>query len=130
MATSLNRGVPARDAGYQMVQYIGGRIQAAAGGGAVNVKLGTLPAGSIMLAAYSKVATAITGGTPVLALGTASGGTQIQGTMAEAAGFEVVLPAGTLAGPLTADTDVWAGISGGATAGDAYIVVLFAKPIA
>jgi hypothetical protein len=130
MVTSLNQGVPARDFGYEVSQYIAGRITALASGAAVNVKIGTVPAGSIITGIFSRVQTAITGGTPVLALGTASGGSQVQGTMAEAAGSELVFPAASLTLPLAADTDIWAGISGGATAGDAYIAVGFIKPVA
>jgi hypothetical protein len=50
--------------------------------------------------------------------------------MAEAAGSELVFPAASLTLPLAADTDIWAGISGGATVGDAYIAVGFIKPVA
>lgn len=129
MVTSLNSQVPAREAGYQMSAYVAGRITAVAAGTTINVKIGRLPAGAIITHIVSRVATAFTGGTPALGLGTASAGTQIQATMAEAAGSEIVFPAASLVLPLTADTDVWATISGGATAGDAYIVVFFAKPI-
>ncbi len=130
MVSQLNRGTPARDQGYEMIQYIAGSIVADAGGAAVNVKLGTIPAGAIILQANSRVQTAITGGTPVLGLGTASGGTQIQGVMSEAAGSEVVFPAAGIVLPLTADTDVWATLTGGATAGQAFIAVSFIKPVA
>lgn len=130
MVTSLNTSNPAREAGYEMVQYIAGRIQADAGGATVNRKIGTLPAGAIITTIVSRVATAFTGGTPALALGTASGGTQIQTTMAETAGSEQVFPLAALVLPLASDTDVWAGMSGGATAGDAYIIVGFVKPLA
>src|SRR6266576_225939 len=130
MVSQLNRGTPARDQGYEMIQYIAGSIVADAGGAAVNVKLGTIPAGAIILQANARVQTAITGGTPVLGLGTASGGTQIQGVMSEAAGSEVVFPAAGIVLPLTADTDVWATLTGGATAGQAFIAVSFIKPVA
>lgn len=129
MVTTLNTDRPAREAGYQMVQYIAGRITAVAAGSTVNVKIGTLPQGAIIASIISRVATAFTGGTPALGLGTASGGTQIQATMAEAAGSEQVFPAASLVMPLTAPTDVWATMSGGATAGDAYIIVGFVKPV-
>jgi hypothetical protein len=130
MVTSLNTDKPAREAGYEMLQYVAGRIQAIAAGSSVNVKIGRLPAGAVITAIHTKVATAITGGTPVLSVGTSSGGTQIQGTIAEAAGSETLLPAAALVMPLTAETDVWVNITGGATAGDAYVIVLFAKPLA
>jgi hypothetical protein len=130
MGTSLNTGVPARDIGYQMLQYVAGRVTALASGAAVAQKIGTVPAGAIITSIISRVATAITGGTPVLALGTSStAGTQIQGTMAETAGSEQVFPASSLVMPLAADTEVWAHITGGATAGDAYIAVGFIKPV-
>jgi hypothetical protein len=130
MVTSLNTGIPSREAGYEMVQYVSGRIQADAGGAVVNRKIGSIPAGAIITSIVTKVATAVTGGTPVLAFGTSSGGTQLQGTVAEAAGSEALLPAASLVMPLVAPIDVWAGISGGATAGDAYVAVFFIKPVA
>jgi hypothetical protein len=128
MVTSLNRGNPARETGYEMVQYIAGRVTLA--GADVNVKVGTLPAGSIILWVHSKVVTAITGGTPVLAVGVASGGSTLVATMAEAAGSELLQPLTTVVQPLAADTDIWAGTSGAATAGDAVITVGFCKPLA
>jgi|SRR5262245_3563138 len=130
MVTRLNTGTPAREAGYEMLQYIAGSITADTGGAVVNVKIGTVPSGAIITTIINRVATAITGGTPVLALGTSSGGTQVQGTLAETAGSEQVFPLSTLTLPLTADTDVWAGISGTATAGTAYLTVFFIKPVA
>lgn len=129
MVTSLNSQLSAREAGYQMHAYVAGRVQALAAGTTVNQKIGRLPAGAIITGISTKIATAITGGTPVLAVGTASGGTQIQGTIAEAAGSENLLPAAALVMPLAAETDVWVGISGGATAGDAYVIVFFVKPL-
>lgn len=130
MVTSLNTTKAAREAGYEMAQYIAGRITALAAGTTVNVQIGTIPAGAIITHIISKVATAFTGGTPALGLGVASGGTTLQSTMAEAAGSEQVFPAAAIVMPLAAPTEVWATISGGATAGDAYIVVHFVKPVA
>jgi hypothetical protein len=133
MVASLNQSTPAREAGYQMSQYIAGRLTLNGIADNAKVKIGTLPAGSIITAIHSKVATAITGGTPVLGLGTTNAlvGTtgNIQNVFAETAGSELVQPLAALVMPLAADTDVWAGTSGGATAGDAYITVAFVKPL-
>lgn len=129
MVTSLNNQNPAREAGYEMVQYLAGRV--ALTGADRNVKLGTLPAGSIILGIASRVATAITGGTPALGVGNVSGGNQFSGALTVTAGSQLIPPATTTGGPLAIDTDVYFGTAaGGATAGDAYAAVLFIKPLA
>lgn len=143
MVTSLNRGTSAREAGYEMMQYIAARI------GPITadtiVKVGTVPAGAVITSIASRVVTAIAGGTPVFNLGgTAAGvalpanpptGTAILNvTLAEAAGSELVVPvtqsSGPLVMPFATDVDIYATTSGGTTSGDAYIVVSFAKPLA
>ena|SRR5215471_6406169 len=131
MVSQLNQGTPARDAGYEMTQYISGHIIATSAGAAVNVKIGTIPAGSLITQFISRVSTAITGGAAqTLALGTRSNsGSELQVALSEAVGQEVVFPTSTIAMPLASDTDVWANISSGATAGDAYIVAQFIKPV-
>jgi hypothetical protein len=137
MVTTLNSRTPAREAGYEMLQYIAARLTLTAADTPV-VKVGTLPAGSVIVGIASRVATAVTGGTPVLGVGSvaaggavpAVGGTgNVQTTMAEAAGSELVFPLAALTLPFTVDTDIYVGTSGGATAGDVYIMVLFAKPL-
>lgn len=132
MVSQLNRSATARDVGYEMVQYICGRLTLA--GADASARIGTLPAGAVITGIHSRVVTAVTGGTPVLGVGTTSslvGGTgDIQATMAEAAGSETVFPASSFVMPLAADTAVWAGTSGGATAGDVIISVSFVKPLA
>ncbi len=130
MVTSLNTTRAPREAGYEMAQYVAGRITAVAAGSVVNVQIGTVPAGAVITHIISRVATAFTGGTPALGLGVASGGTTLQATMSEAAGSEQVFPAAAISMPSTSPIEVWATISGGATAGDAYIIVHFIKPIA
>lgn len=132
MTTSLNNQVPARESGYQNVQYIAGRLTLTAAD-TPKKKIGTLPQGAIITGISSKVSTAVTGGTPVLGLGTTSAlvgaSGDIQNVMAEAAGSENLVPLAALVQPLAADTDVWIGTSGGATAGDVYCAVTFIKPI-
>lgn len=138
MVTQLNSRTTARDAGYEFLQYIAGRVTLTAADTPV-VKLGTIPAGCVIVAIFSRVATAITGGTPVFGIGSvAAGGAvpsvggsgNVQTVLAEAAGSEVVFPLAALTMPFTVDTDIYAGTTGGATAGDAYVVVAFAKPLA
>ena len=101
-------------------------------------KIGTIPAGAIVLAIYSRVATIVAGGTPVLGIGSvAAGGAvpavgatgNVQGTMAEAAGSEQVMPLAAFVQPLTQDTDFYVGTSGGATSGDVYVSIVFVKPL-
>lgn len=133
MATQLNRGTQAREAGYEMVQYLAARLTLTAADTPV-VKVGTLPAGAVITGINSRVATAVTGGTPVLGIGTTSAlvGTSgdIQNVMAEAAGSETVFPLAAFVMPTTAAVDVYVGTSGGATAGDVYVTVQFVKPLA
>jgi hypothetical protein len=131
MVTSLNSNVPAREAGYEMAQYISKRIAA---DGSVNtaVRVGTIPIGSMITQIFSKVTTAFIGGTPLLTLGQFgdAGLDNLVVAMAETAGSEVVQALTTITQPLTADLDVWANIGGTATAGEAYIAIEFIKPIA
>lgn len=138
MTTSLNNKTPAREAQYEMIQYIAARLTLTAADTPV-VKVGTIPAGALITGIFSRVATAVTGGTPVLGIGSvAAGGAvpsvgtsgNVQNVLAEAAGSEQVFPLAALTLPLTVDTDIYAGTSGGATAGDVYIVVAFTKPMA
>jgi hypothetical protein len=137
MATSLMTRTAAREAGYQMMQYISARLTLASADAPV-VKVGTLPAGSVIVGISSRVITAITGGTPVLGIDsvTAGGATpavgstgNIQGTMAETAGSELVFASTTVAQPFANDVDIYVGTSGAATAGDAVITVMFVKPL-
>jgi len=121
-----------------MVQYIAGRLTL--GGADAVQKIGTVPAGAVILSINSRVVTAVTGGTPVLAVGGANtgsaaptfplaAGNTLNVTMSEAAGSEILAPTANITMPLTADLDVYAGTSGGSTAGDAVIAVAFVKPL-
>ena len=120
MVQNLMTNTPPRDAFNNAVQAINARITLTAAD-TPKVKIGTIPAGAIVLAIYSRVATAVTGGTPVIGIGSVTaggavpsvGGTgNVQTTMAEAAGSEQVFPLAAFAQPLTADTDFYVGTSG------------------
>lgn len=132
MVTSLNRGTSARDLGYQTKQYICAR-HTLTGTDLPVTKVGTIPAGAVITGINTRVVTAVTGGTPVLGIGTtvaligASG--NLNAVIAEAAGSEFVQPSATVAQPLAADTDVYIGTTGGATAGDVVVAVEFIKPL-
>lgn len=137
MAGNLMTGTPARDMGYNVVQAITAR-HTLTGADVPVTKIGTAPAGAVILGIFSRVITAVTGGTPVLGIGSvAAGGTapavgatgNIQGTMAEAAGSEQVFTSATVAQPLAVDTDFYVGTSGAATAGDVVVVIIFVKPL-
>ena len=137
MVQNLMTNTPPRDAFSNAVQAINARHTLSAAD-APTTKIGTIPAGAIVLGIFSRVATAVSGGTPVLGIGSvAAGGAvpavgatgNIQGTMAEAAGSEQVMPSATIAQPLANDTDFYVGTSGGATAGDVYVSILFVKPL-
>ena len=110
-----------------MGQVITGRVTIVTSGTDVNTKIGTLPAGAVILGIGSKVVTAVTVGT--LQMGTASAGAQVTATIAETAGSEFLQPLSSLVQPLAADTDIWAGTTGSATAGDVIFTVLFVKPL-
>jgi hypothetical protein len=129
MPGNLMTGTSARDIGYNVVQALCGRVTGA--GADVAVKIGTLPAGAVITAVSTNVETAITGTAPVFSIGTASGGAQLASAVALTAGSLNTVPVAALVQPLAADTDVWAGITGGGatTAGDAYVMVQFVKPL-
>jgi hypothetical protein len=132
MVTQLNRGTPAREILYEVVQYLAARLTLS--GADTFVKVGTLPTGSVLLNINTRVITAISGGTPVLGVGTTS--TNIGGTGDIATGISVAtgsvqtFPLAALAMPFTAPQDVFVGTSGGSTAGDTVVVVAFVKPLA
>lgn len=139
MVSQLNVRSSARDIQYEMVQYIAGRLTMSGTADLPVVKIGTIPAGSVILWIASRVAVAVTGGTPVLGLGSVTalgavpavgGSGNVQTVMSEAAGSELVFPLAALALPTTTDLDIYAGTTGGVTAGDVYITVGFIKPIA
>jgi len=129
MPGNLMTGTSPRDIGYNVVQAICGRVQGA--GADVAVKIGTLPAGAVILTVGTNVETAITGTAPVFSVGTSSGGAQIASAIALTAGSLNTVPIAALVQPLAADTDVYAGITAGGatTAGDAYVMVTFVKPL-
>jgi hypothetical protein len=127
MVTSLNNAKPAHDFQYQAVNYIRGTITALASGATVTAAIGRLPPGAVICGISNRVSTAFSGGTPLLTLGdsTDAGNDNITATLAEASASELVQPLATFAMPLTAEVEVWANLSGGATAGSATISVLY-----
>jgi hypothetical protein len=122
-------GTPARDASVNAVQSIAGRVTAVTGAGATqSARIGTLPAGALILGINSNVETALVGTSPLLHLGTTATGQDIATGIAATAGTAVTPPLAALVNPVAADTAVWASISGTPTAGDAYVSVQFIKP--
>jgi hypothetical protein len=131
MVSQLNNRTPAREAGYEMMQYIAGRITAVSGGGAVVQKIGTLPAGALIQSINSRVVTAFgTAAAMGVTLGQSGTFSDIASGLNTAAGGTTLQWLATVSQPLTADLDVWAQITSGATAGDSYISVWFEKPLA
>jgi hypothetical protein len=131
MVTQLNRATPAREIGYEVLQYLAARLTLS--GADTFVKVGTLPQGSVIVEISSKVITAVSGGTPVLGVGTTStnvGGTADIVAIPVAAGSGQVFPLAALVMPFVNPQDVYVGTSGGSTAGDAVVVVSFVKPLA
>lgn len=130
MVTSLNRGTPAREAGYEMMQYIAARLTATSGGAAITQKVGTLPAGAVVTGVHSRVVTAYaTAAAMGISLGQSGTFSDFASGLNTAAGGTRLEMLATVSQPLTADLDVWAQISSGATAGDSYISVWFQKPM-
>lgn len=135
MVTSLNQSTPAREAGYEMVQYLCARILPT-GVTAQAYKIGSLPAGSVPVFVHNRVVTALTGGTPLITIGSnvgavASSYNNMVAAVAEAAASELLQPLTTFATPFTVDTDIYAAVSGGPiTAGDFIVTVGFVKPLA
>lgn len=135
MVTSLNSNNPAREAGYEMAQYIAKRIAPDGITSNASARVGTIPSGSMITQIFSKVTVAFAGGTPLLTLGQFgdSGLDNLVLAMSEAAGSEVVQALTNITQPLTADLDVWVNLNGGAgtvTAGEAYVAIEFIKPVA
>ena len=133
MPNLYSQNLPARDGAlYNMVAYVSGRYTPAAGTPTA-VKIGRIPAGAVITQISSRVITAITGTTPVLGVGTASNlvgaNGNLQAVMAEVAGSENLVPTVTVVQPLAADTDVWVGNTGTATAGDVIVVVSYVNPV-
>jgi len=130
MVANLMTGVSARDAGNNTVQSINGRVTAVSGAGATqSARIGTLPAGALVLGVNSNVETALVGTSPLLHVGTTATGQDIATGIAATAGTAVTAPLAALVNPIAADTAVWASISGTPTAGDAYVSVQFIKPV-
>jgi hypothetical protein len=131
MTTSLNSNPAAREAYEQQIQYICGRLTLA--GADAALRIGRLPVGAVIVGVAVRVVTAFSGGTPVLGAGTTAALTGTSGNiatgMAITAGSTLTQPSATVAQPLAADTDVYFGSSGAATAGDAIVAVQFIKPL-
>ena len=138
MVANLMTNTPARDPFNNGVVAIVGRHTLTAADTPAATKIGTIPAGAMILSISSRVITAVTGGTPVLGIGSvaaggavpAVGGTgNVQTVLSEAAGSETVFPLAALTLPPTTDIDIYVGTSGGATAGDVIVAVLYVKPL-
>jgi len=125
MGTTLFTQTAAREASYEMTQYIAGRLTLPA----TNVLVGTLPAGAVISAINTRNVTAFSGGTPVFSVGTTPTGVDIATGIANAAGTVSTVPLAALTLPTTVPTNVYANVSGGATAGDSVVVVEFWKPL-
>lgn len=129
MVTSLNTRSTAREAGYEMMQYITGRITATSG--AITQRLGTIPSGSLITGVHTRVATAVASAAAMaINIGQSGIFSDLASGLSTAATGVLSQPSGTIANPLTADLEVWGQITSGATAGDAYISVWFQKPVA
>jgi hypothetical protein len=94
---------------------------------AAGVEIGVIPAGAFITATVANVETAFSGGTPVVSVGT----TAVPAAFATSTGIAPGTPgfktglSGVGQGNVTADTQVLAFVSGGATAGLVDILVHF-----
>lgn len=131
MPSLFDSNPPVRDVGNTGIQVICGRHTLTAADIPAATKIGRVPAGAIITGISSRVVTAVTGGTPVLGVGTTAAlvGTNgnLNAVMAEAVGSENLVPSATVAQPLAADTDIWIGTTGGATAGDVIAAISYVK---
>lgn len=122
MVTALNRQIPARELGFEMAQFICGRVAAVPSGANVMASIGKLPVGAVLVGIASRVVTAFNGAVDV-----DSG--NLVADLATAAGSQLVMPAADSGGPLDSDTEFYVTVSGGATVGSAVVAVLYYKPI-
>jgi hypothetical protein len=138
MPGNLFTNTSARDAFNNGTQAIVGRHTLTAADTPASTKIGTIPAGALILYIASRVVTAVAGGTPVLGVSfVATGGTapavgtsgNVQNVLAEAAGSELVFPLAAMAVPPTTDIDIYVGTTGAATSGDVIVAVVFVKPL-
>jgi len=132
MPSLFDSNLPVRDVGNTGIQVVCGRHTLTAADTPAATKIGRIPAGCVITTISSRVVTAVTGGTPVLGVGTTAAlvGTNgnLNAVLAEAAGSENLVPSATVAMPLASDTDIWIGTTGAATAGDVIVAVSFVKP--
>jgi hypothetical protein len=139
MVASLNQSTPAREAGYETVQYICTTLTQT-GSDLPKQKIGTIPAGSIVLSINSRVIAAFTGGTPVIGVGSVAAGGAVPAVGATGNVFQPItntlqlsttnVPSVTVLQPLAVDTDYYVGTSGAATAGSIVVAIAFIKPLA
>jgi hypothetical protein len=140
MVASLNQSTPARDTGYEGVQYICATLTMAAANLPVQ-KVGTIPAGAMVLSVNARITTVFAGGTPVLGVGSVAAGGAAPAVGASGNVFQPItstptqtsttnVPSVTVAQPLAVDTDFYVGCTGGATSGAAVIAIAFIKPLA
>ena len=122
MVTALNRQISAREIGYEMAQFICGRVAALSSGAEVMVSIGKLPIGAVLIGISSRVVIAFNGAVDVDT-------ENLVADLATTAGSQIVMPAADSGGPLTSDTEFYVTVSGGATVGTAYVTVLFYKPL-
>ena len=138
MPGNLFTNTPARDASNNAVQAIVGRHTLTAADTPASTKIGTLPAGSLVIGIASRVVTAITGGTPVFGVSYVATVARRRQSVRPAI-CRTCLPKRPAAKwcsrwqqlvlPLTTDIDIYIGTTGAATAGDAIVAVLFVKPL-
>jgi hypothetical protein len=129
MVTTLLNRPAAREAGYEMTQYIAKRVQALASGATVVVSVGVVPAGAIIVNIHSKVVTAFTAGTLTVGSNATTYDNLVAAITETAAGSENLLPLTTIVQPLAVDTEFFASLVGAAV-GDGYIAIQFIKPLA
>ena len=120
MVTALFRQTPARDAGYNMTQYVIGRVAANPSGAEVNALIGKLPMGAVITCIASRVVTAINGAVDV-------DPENLVAVLGTSVGSQLLVPDPGIAMPLLSDTEFYANISGGATTGLAYVVIWYFK---
>lgn len=96
------------------------------------VKIGTVPAGAVITSIQYGTSQVFNGTTPTVRVGLSATGAELvaAATFGAALGLSTSTLIATAAGPLAADTDVWASgvFGGGQTTGSAVIFVNFLVP--
>ena len=120
-------GTTARDYPARESQIAAQLTFANFGNNATGFKIGTIPAGSIVVRAYSGISTAFDGTTPTIKIGTSAGGAQLVAAGVLTAGMNVLTVIGVA--PFATDQAIYiSSAQTGGTVGAGFVAVEFINP--